>query len=171
MKNPNPLLFLSLLMSLLFLFGCSMSNEEKQMNLDLIASEKTLPTNFHEIAFKRKEAPFFQYLVRKVVYQSEFAANWSFYGFESKPPSVNLNKKDVFFIGVQESGSCPYEIGNIKLSSDNKTMKVTLSEPDGACTSDATPRTFVLQIDKEIAKEMESVVIVQSGVETNILLD
>jgi len=78
-----------------------MSNEEKQMNLDLIASEKTLPTNFHEIAFKRKEAPFFQYLVRKVVYQSEFAANWNFYGFENKPPSINLGIKISFLLGFK----------------------------------------------------------------------
>ncbi|MFM1652624.1 hypothetical protein ACI7RC_11060 [Brevibacillus sp. B_LB10_24] len=173
MKNFKLFISLVLLLSLLLLFGCSNVTkdnqaEDNQMKFDLIASEKTLPSHFHEIAFKSKETPFFQYLVRKVNDQSEFEDTWNFYAFENQTPSIDLNEKDVFFIGVYESGSCPSKIKHMKLSSDNKTMTVSLTEPDGACTSDATPRTFVIQIDKEISKEIESVVIVQNGVETSI---
>ncbi len=157
------LLALTLFM-LLLLFGCSNDTNDSVV----IASEKTLPSNFHEIAFERETTPLFQFLVRKAVNQSEFEQTWSLYGFEDKIPNVNFDEKDVFFIGVHESGSCPYTIKNVELSSDNNTMTVLLSGPDGACTSDATPRTFVIQIDKEVSKGIENVVIVESGVETNV---
>lgn len=175
MRNFKPLLSLVILLSLLL--GCSndtnekerQSNEENnQFDFVVTASEKILPTNFHDIAFERKETPLFQYLVRKSVNQLEFEEIWNLYGFENKTPDVDLKKKDVFFIGVHESGSCPYKISNIELSSDNKNITVSLSEPEGTCTSDATPRTFVIEIEKEISKDVESLVIVQSGVETSV---
>ncbi|OLS35899.1 hypothetical protein [Bacillus sp. MRMR6] len=162
MTNFNPLLALAIFMSLL-LVGCS-----NDSFANVVASEKTLPSNFHEIAFERDSTPFFQYLVRKSVTRSEFEQTWNLYGFENKMPNIYFNKKDIFFIGVLESGSCPYTIKNVELSPDNRTMKVPLTEPEGACTSDATPRTFVVQIDKKISKDIVNVVIVQSGIETNV---
>lgn len=157
------LLTLTLFISLL-LFGCSNDTNVK----DVIASEKTLPSNFHETAFERETTPFFHFLVKKAINQLEFEQTWNLYGFESETPNVDLNEKDVFFIGVQESGSCPSKIKSVELSSDNNTMTLPLSELEGACTSDATPRTFVIQIDKGISKDIENIVIVQSGVETNV---
>lgn len=168
MKNSKPFLALAVFLSLLFVFGCSNDTKDNQVSFGLIASEKSLPTDFDEIAFKRDTIPYSQYLVRKVVNQSEFEETWNLYGFENKTPNVDLNKKDVIFIGVQESGSCSYKIKNIELSSDNKAITVPLSKPDGACTDDATPRTFVIEIDKEISNFLESVVIVESEVETSI---
>jgi hypothetical protein len=123
-----------------------------------------LPIHFNEIAFEE------QYLVRKLVNQSEFEEIWSLYALENKTPNVNFTEKDVYFIGGHESGSCPFKIKNIKRNSENKTIHVPLSEPNGACTSDATPRTFVIQIDKKKSKDIESVVIVQNGVETSVPL-
>ncbi|SET90017.1 hypothetical protein SAMN05421676_11086 [Salinibacillus kushneri] len=103
MKISKSLLALALLLSLL-LFGCSNdTNDTKQSNTEneqiyegLVASEKTLPTNFHEIAFERETTPLFQYLVRKEVNQSEFEQTWNLYGFENKIPNVNFTEKDVF---------------------------------------------------------------------------
>jgi hypothetical protein len=164
MKSVKRLRSLTLFLSLLLVFGCNSNAKNNQINFDIIASEKTLPIHFNEIAFEE------QYLVRKLVNQSEFEDTWNLYAFESKTPNVDLKEKDVFFIGVHESGSCPYKIRNIKRNSDNKTITVPLSEPNGACTSDATPRTFVIQIDKEKSKDIESVVIVQNGVETSVPL-
>lgn len=171
MKNYKPFIFLVLLLSLSLLFGCSNVTKENRVNFDLIASEKTLPSNFHDIAFERQETPSFQYLVKKITNQSDFEDTWHLYAFENKAPSIDFNENIVFFIGVQESGSCPYTLKNIKRSSDNKTMTVPLIGPDGDCTADATPRTFVIQIDKEISKEIENVVIVQSRVETSIPIE
>jgi hypothetical protein len=178
----------SFVVLLSLLFGCSndtndnqplsnekelQSNTENKQQLDfvMIASEKTLPTNFHDIAFERKTDPLFQYLVRKVINQLSFEETWNLFGFENKIPNVDLDEKNVFFIGVHESGSCPYKIRNIELGSDNKTITVPLSEPGGVCTFDATPRSFVIEIDKEISKIIDSVVIVQSGVETIIPIE
>ncbi|WP_174732187.1 hypothetical protein [Mesobacillus harenae] len=159
--------FLALAMFLsLLLVGCSNDIDD-----NVVASEKTLPSNFHEIAFERETTPLFQFLVRKTVNQSEFEQTWNLYGFESEIPNVDFNEKGAFFIGVNESGSCPYMIKNVELSSDNNTITVPLSEPKGDCTSDATPRTFVVQIDKGISKDIENVVIVQGGVETTVPLE
>lgn len=157
------ILFLSFL-----LIGCSSgaNNDES-----VIASEKTLPSDFYEIAFERETTPYFQYLVRKAVDQSEFEQTWDLFEFEDEIPNVDFTDKEFFFIGVYESGSCPYKLENIELSSDNKTVTVPLTEPESDCTTDASPRTFVIQLDKEISKEIENVVIVQSGVETNIPLE
>ncbi|WP_177167321.1 hypothetical protein [Salinibacillus kushneri] len=48
------------------------------------------------------------------------------------------------------------------------TVPMSYLERQDECTTDATPRTFVIQIDKEMSKKVESVVLVQSGVEKNI---
>ncbi|WP_404330073.1 hypothetical protein [Mesobacillus maritimus] len=155
--------------SSLFLFGCNYDKDETESKL--IASEKSLPANFHEIAFERETAPFFQYLVKKASSQSAFEETWSLFEFTSRLPKVNLNEKEVLFIGVQESGSCPYEVQSSDISADKKTLTVRLSEPKGACTDDATPRTFVFELDKAGSQEVDNVVIVQSGVETSLPLE
>ncbi|HSJ38146.1 MAG TPA: hypothetical protein VK945_08010 [Planococcus sp. (in: firmicutes)] len=154
------ILFLSFLLT-----GCSSGTNNAE---SVIASEKTLPSDFYEIAFQRETVPLFQYMIRRAVDQSQYEQTWDLYGFEGEMPSVDFDGKDVFFIGVQESGSCPYELKSIEWSADNSTMTFPLSEPGGDCTSDATPRTFVIQIDKEISKVIENVVIVESGIETNV---
>lgn len=168
MKNFKPLLFLVLFLLLLSLFGCSNDSEDNQINFDLVASEKTLPANFYEIAYERETSPLYQFLVKKSVNQSEFEKIWNLYGLKKNIPSINFDEKDVLFIGVHESGSCPYKIKNVELSSENKVLTVSLVEPEGDCTSDATPRTFVIEIDKSISKDIENLVIVQSDVETNV---
>lgn len=152
-------------------------NDEKEtqpkthIDFEIIASEKTLPTNFYEIAFKRETTPYFQYLIKKSDHQSEFEQIWKLYGFEKNIPNVDFNEKDVFFIGVNESESCPYKVEDIELTSENKSITIALSEPEGPCTSDATPRTFAIQIDKEISIDIENFVIVQSNVETIVPLE
>lgn len=151
-----------LFMPLSLVFGCSSDDKNNQFNFDLIASEKTLPIHFNEVAFEG------QYLVTKAVNSSEFDEGWNLFSFENKAPNVDFNEKVIYFIGLYESGSCPYKIRNVKQNDDGKAITVSLSEPNGACTADATPRTFVIQMDKEKAKHIDSVFIVQSGVETSV---
>ncbi|MFJ7735588.1 hypothetical protein ACIQ2D_04515 [Lysinibacillus sp. NPDC097287] len=110
-------------------------------------------------------------MVRKSTNQTEFEEAWNFYRFENKPPKVNLNLKDIIFIGLVESSNCPYEIDNEKmdLSSVNQAIKLILPNQYGACFLDAIPRTFVIEIDKGISKDIKNVVIVdESGEETSI---
>jgi len=168
-KSYKSFMFLILLLPILFLLGCrNGDNQTEGVYYDLIASEKSFPANFYELAFERKEAPHFRYLVRKVINQSEFVDTWNLFRFENKYPEVDFNKNNVFFIGVEESGSCPYKFAKIELSPDQKTMRIPLSKNDGVCTDDATPRAFAIKIDKEISDTIETVVIEQSEVETSI---
>ena len=163
----SKMIFAFALLLALLLTGCgSGANNDESV----IASEKTLPADFYEIAFQRETVPHFQYMVRRATDQAEFEEIWDLYGFDDKMPSVDFDGNDVFFIGVQESGSCPYELKSVERSADNSIMTIPLSKPEGDadCTSDAAPRTFVIQIDKEISKDIENVVIVESETETNV---
>ncbi|WP_158232206.1 hypothetical protein [Sporosarcina sp. P20a] len=155
---------------MLLSLGCSNDSKEiqskkiDQVNFELIASEKSLPSHIHEFAFQRKEAPVYTYWVKMVSDESDFEVAWNIYEMEDDMPDVDFDKKNVYFIGVQESGSCPYTEKSIKVDSDSKTLQVLLTESEGECTSDATPRTFVIQGDKN----MEKVVITQGSTETSI---
>lgn len=167
--NTNKISLLLLVSLLLILGGCSNNPENNQQNFDVIASEKTLPANMHELAFEREETPRYEYLVRMAESQAEFEDFWSLYGFEKQAPELEFKEKSVFFIGVYESGSCPSEIEKVELNADNTT--ITIAHPDGNCTADATPRTFVIQIDKEESKNIESLIIVEGGTETTVPLE
>lgn len=152
-------LFLSLLLTAC---GNGPNNAES-----VIASEKTLPSDFDEMAFQRETSPRFQFMARRAVDQSQFEQTWDMYGFEGEMPNVDFDGKDVLFTGVHESGTCALEVGDIEWFNDI-VMQVPLIEPDRACTADATPRTFVIEIDKEKSSELENLVIVQSGISTTV---
>jgi hypothetical protein len=158
---------LSSIILVLFLFGCSSNNDD----IHLIASEKSLPSNFYEIATEREEVPYFQYFVMRVDSETEYGEAWSLFELQQQLPEVNFEENQLFFIGLHESGSCPYELEDVKIDSSNQEMTVRLSEPKGACTSDATPRTFVIEVNKELSHTVENVTIVQSGVKTTISVD
>ncbi|MBT2644661.1 hypothetical protein J7I80_20805 [Bacillus sp. ISL-41] len=163
-----PLLF-ALFSSLLWLYGCSNDPINNQQYYDMVANEKSLPENMHELAFKREETPHYQYLVRMADNQSDFEDFWMLYELIRQAPETHFKEKNVFFIGLHESGSCPSEIE--KVEPDSEIMKITIATPDGNCTDDATPRTFVIQIDKAESKNLESVIIVEGGTETTVPLE
>lgn len=146
-------------------------NNSKATEFELIANAKNLPLNFDDIAFKRKETPLFSYLVKKVENQSEYEDVWELYGFENEKPSADFGNEDVVFVGLQESGSCPYEIKDIESNSESKTLLISLLSPDGNCTADASPRTFVIKMDKKTSEKLENVSIIASGLETTIPFD
>lgn len=170
MKSNIIYLRLIVLSIILLTVGCSADSKDiqsekvDQVNFELIASEKTLPSHTYEFSYQRTESPAYTYWVKIVSNQSDFEAAWNIYELEGKISDVDFDKKSVYFIGVQESGSCPYTENNIEVDSDNKTLQVLLTEPDGECTSDAAPRTFVIQGDKG----MENVVITQDSTKTSI---
>ncbi|RAZ81274.1 hypothetical protein [Planococcus halotolerans] len=155
---------ISLLLMSLVLGSC---NSGANTTESVIASEKTLPSNTDEIAFQRETTPRFDFMARRAVDQSQFEQTWDTYGFKGEKPDVDFEGKDVLFIGVHESGTCALEVGNIEWFNDI-VMQVPLIEPDRPCTTDATPRTFVIEIDKEKSSELENLVIVQSGIATTV---
>ncbi|WP_261131809.1 hypothetical protein [Bacillus sp. Marseille-Q3570] len=159
------------LVVLLLSIGCSNSGPQSGQ-YDLIASEKTLPSWDHIeiVPFEREEVPHYQYWVKKATTQGEYENLWDAFGFEKQMPYTNFEEKDVLFLGVHESGSCPYEIEKMELLSDDGAIKVQLIGPSDveACTDDATPRTFLIGLAKEKFKNVEDAIIVQGGTETKV---
>jgi hypothetical protein len=152
----------------LILIGCESSDSNKSSQIRIVASEKVWPANFNEIAFKREESPHYSYAVRTTTNQSDFEITWDSFQLTRKKPQIDFDKNEILFLGVEESGSCPIELNtkDVKLSEQKITIKI--SGPDGPCTADATPRTFVIEIPK--SKELKELTILESGTETTIPL-
>lgn len=166
MRNSKLLIILLVFISLLY--GCN-EGVKSQVDFKLLTNEKTLPTNFDDIAFKRDMTPLFEYLVRKSVNKSELDQTWKLYGLEQEIPEVDFNESVVYFIGFRWGG-CPIEIKEITFNSENNNLRVPLSVPDGtnACTSKGSPKTIVIQIEKEQSDKVKKVTIVQSDTETTV---
>ena len=143
---------------LLVLVSCS-QNEDI---FKIIASEKNLPAHFNEVAFKREESPFYLYEVKKADNQTKYENAWSHYRFEKGKPDVDFKDKSVVFIGLTESGSCALEVDEVTKGSEDNVMTIQLHTPPGICTSDTSPRTFVIEIDHEIARKLDTVLIVEN---------
>ena len=154
-------------MLIFLLFGCSNDGEEN-VKFNVLASEKRLPANFDKIAYERFTVPSFKYLVKKAINQSEFEENWDLFGLEQPFPDVDFNEDVVFFIGLRESGSCESEIKNLQFVSKENKLIIPISGPDGACTADASPKTFVIELEQELSYNINELIIVQSNVETTV---
>ncbi|WBL16610.1 hypothetical protein [Sutcliffiella sp. NC1] len=83
-------------------------------------------------------------------------------------PNADFQEKSVVFIGLQESGSCPYKLKEITIDKAKKAITVPFSDTKGNCTADATPRTFVLELENEMIRDIEELIIVQSGYTTEM---
>ncbi|WP_433748284.1 hypothetical protein [Falsibacillus pallidus] len=172
MSKSRKLLFcLTMLLSFLFIFGCSNGLNKNHIPFKLIASEKTWPSNFRETAFERKETPYYWYLVKRIQNQTDYEKTWEHFAFKDKAPTIDFKKNDAIFIGVEESGSCPSKIEFIKKSPDNKTLTIPLTTKGGDCTADASPRSFVIQIDKKISNKVKSVTMEESRIKTEIPIE
>lgn len=144
------------------------STSEKENGIKLVASEKKLPSNLHKIAIQREEVPYFNYFVKRVHNQTQYEEVWELFNLEQQLPKIDFEVNDIYFIGLQESGSCPFEPEDVKISINNEVMKIHLSQPEGGCTSDATARTFVIEVNKESSSDVKNIMINESAVETTL---
>ena len=128
---------------------------ENKVDSKLVASEKRLPANFYKIAPESK-------LVYKVETQTEYEEVWSLYNLEQQIPKVDFEASDIYFIGVEESGSCPYEVKELNI--EKQVLNIHLSELKGRCTLDATSRTFVIEVEKETSSDLKNVVFVHGDI-------
>ncbi|WP_139785662.1 hypothetical protein [Cytobacillus gottheilii] len=154
------------------MIGCSTEDESEtleapQINYKLATTEKTLPANFHEIAFEREEPPAFQYLVKAAYNSVEFEQFWNLFDFEKKIPKVDFESKNVIFVGLHES-SCPYHIENI--SDEQNTLAITVDTNEDTCDDVASPRAFVIEVDKGTTASLQEVMIAESGIRTMVLI-
>ena len=159
------------LLSFFLLLGCSPEEIDEEMPYDMIGNEKTVPAYFDEISTTVRASSELQYAIRKADHQIAFEEAWEMYGFQKEQPDIDFYGNAVFFIGFYESGSCPEEIATIQWGSGNESMDISMSEKDGACTSDASPRSFAIEIDQSAAKEIKRITVIRSGEETKIPIE
>lgn len=98
-------------------------------------------------------------MVNKVTNQAEFNKLWDHYQLKEKPSEIDWSNKVVIFLGIIESGSCPYEFKSVELN-DGKTEIIFHLEVDSkerACTDDATPRTIVIAVDADEVSDVNLV--------------
>ncbi|MGO4372047.1 hypothetical protein [Paenibacillus sp. 2TAB19] len=144
--------------------------EGKSVTTRVVASEKVLPEDFNEASFRREIAPHYEYMATKSTDETQYEKAWNYYRFEEKQPEVNHEQNDTYFIGVHESGTCPYETGEVSLRADGQALVVMLVGTGSYCTADARPRTFVIELNKEQSKAIREVVIIESDTETIVPL-
>lgn len=142
------LLPIILLLSVL-IYGCS-EDVDNQVDFDLITSEKL-----------SSDADVRESKIEKISSQSEFEELWMLYRLEDKISNVNFDEKNVYFIRIDGSGSCPYTFEKIITSKDRRDLIVSLSSPDGNCTTDLVPYVYVIQIDKHISEEIDHLKIIK----------
>ena len=154
---------LALFVLILLLVGCNKnvvttqgSPPLEQVKFDLLTTEKTLPNNFEKIAYQDGYQTF---LVRKTMDQAGLEQTWRLFGLQEEKPKVDFDKNIVFFIGVHESGSCPLEIKRVDLNPEHTSMTIPLTASATICTADATPRTFVIQLEKNLTENIKDLVI------------
>ncbi|MDQ0112137.1 hypothetical protein [Paenibacillus harenae] len=176
-----------LIMTAMIMAGCASNNTNKNETIvqtdepkravegtsiatRLVASEKVLPADFNEASFRREIVPHYEYMATKATDEAQYMKAWSYYGFKQQQPEVNVEQNDAYFIGVHESGTCPYELGEVSVRSEGTALVVMLAGQTGYCTADATPRTYVIELNKQQSKAIREVVIIESETETVVPL-
>lgn len=171
---------LFILVFLLTLTGCSSENNEvvnkqdvqiESDQIKIVASEKSWPDAFHEISFRRKESPHFNYFVKMADNQGSFEDEWELFNMSKEMPKVDFETKRVIFLGFSESGSCPYHTEKINLKLDKEDMTVQLLEHNVPCTMDETPRTIIIEVSKESSKDLQTVTVEESNIKTSIQIE
>lgn len=108
-----------------------------------------MPTNINE-----------NYLVIKVENQAQYEELWrNWYTTVEDFPDSNIDTKDIYFLSLFESSSCPSKLNDVQVKKNSNSMIVFLSKRDSPCDSDAVPRSFVLEIDKKISVQISEVVL------------
>ncbi|MFC4403865.1 hypothetical protein [Gracilibacillus xinjiangensis] len=152
--------FFALALLLLSVFGCNQQERQERMEVDIIASEKSLPASFDEIATKHE---YEQILVERAENKEEYQEMWEMFELKQDVLDVDMKAKDVLFIGFYESSSCPEEIKAITADTEQQELEINLKDPDSDCTADASPKNFVLAVDKRHLNEISNIILVTSG--------
>lgn len=169
MRKAN-LLTIVTFICIIFLFSCCSKANLLQSNIEvtLITSEKRHPHDFGEIAYVRDERPYYQYLVNRVN-SDEGLRIWDYYELTSDIPEIDFENREIFLIGLFESGSCSKNIDTIDYSFETQEIIIHLVYSAAEfCTANATPRSFVIELEKEIAKELSQVTIIEGQISTKV---
>ncbi|MCC3359280.1 hypothetical protein [Bacillus sp. REN16] len=139
---------------LVLLTGCS-SDLGK-----VVASEKTAPSDIHEIGSRPNESPNFTSLVHRVTDAEQLTKAWDYYSMKKKPPKGDFETYDYYFVSIQESGSCPYKLKDVTVNDYKKEINFYFRGKGGSCNADATPRTVVVEVDRNDSTSFENASII-----------
>ncbi|WOV85815.1 hypothetical protein PGH26_07745 [Sporosarcina jeotgali] len=147
--------------------GCTAQEKDQPSpeNANLVASEKTLPSDFEHLAELQEPEG---YIAVRVQNQKGFEAMWQKFQFEGEIPEIDLKENDLFFIGMFESSSCPYEIDTMNVEAVSKELTVNFSPLAEACTADLSPRNFVIEVPKEFSSDLDSILFVSQEQQTKV---
>ncbi|WP_313800807.1 hypothetical protein [Cytobacillus sp.] len=143
---------------LLFVSGCE-SKEGLDHNARLIASEKRIPLSFDQMS-RIDQKSNSKFVIMRIKNNEDYQKMWDTFQFKQDLKEVDLDKKDVIFLGLYESSSCPYSIKEINPAEKSK-LTIIFSDIEGNCTVDESPRSFVMAIDKKFSMNIEEVLLVQ----------
>ncbi|MFS8640887.1 MAG: hypothetical protein LOD90_08785 [Symbiobacteriaceae bacterium] len=125
----------------------------RELPFRVIASEKTWPPNFFEIAQD-------DVAVRIAADQKVFRELWGTFGLQAEPgtPEPSWDQSVALFLAVGESSSCPLTVKGVRFDAASRRLivRVGLQRELGegeACTADLGPRTFVLEVPRSLLHE------------------
>ncbi|MEH7236837.1 hypothetical protein [Bacillus sp. JJ1562] len=130
----------------------------------VIASEKTAPSDIHEIGSIPNESPYITSLVLRVMNTEQLTEAWDYFSIKKKTFQGDFDKYNYYFVSIRESSSCPFKLKDVTVNDDKKEINFYFNEKGGSCNADATPRTVVVEVDKNDAIRLEnSSIVYHSG--------
>ncbi|VDG96971.1 Uncharacterised protein [Lysinibacillus sphaericus] len=153
--------------------GCtsdkSNNGETESEVAQLVASEKTLPSNFESLSNQSEPKGIQAELVKT---QDVYEDSWKEFQLEGTIPEIDFETNDVLFVGLTESSSCPYILDSLKINIEESQLVITFEPLDDVCTADLSPRNFIIAIDKKLSSKLTSFRIVteQKEIEVPILV-
>lgn len=153
--------------------GCtsdkSNKGETESEMAQLVASEKTLPSNFESLSNQSEPKGIQAELVKT---QDVYEDSWKEFQLEGSIPEIDFKTNDVLFVGMTESGSCPHILDSLKTNIEESQLVITFEPLEDVCTADLSPRNFVIAVDKKLSSKLTSFRIVteQKEIEVPILV-
>lgn len=137
-----------ILVVLSLLTGC---NERVGAGVILVQENNDLPKNLENKLGKEILA------VQKAFNQEEFKEKWNTFNLSKSRPKVDWKNKAVLFLGTEESSSCPNVLEDIEVNAEEDSLFFEFKEYEGPCTADAVVRTFVIELEREVVKDISRV--------------
>lgn len=152
MKKFNLLAFL---FSVFVIFGCAPKEEAEVEHVEssIIASGQSLPEHFEELATEQKV------MVVRVKNEEDYEEVWKAFQITEELSRIDMEEKDVLFMGLFESSSCPYTISNVIAHPEKQQLEVNITSKTGDCTADHSPRNFVLALDQQTSAELSTLIL------------
>lgn len=148
-------IFLTFALLIVCMVGCVPKEEAEVEHVEssIIASGQSLPEHFEELATEQKV------MVVRVKNEEDYEEVWKAFQITEELSRIDMEEKDVLFMGLFESSSCPYTISNVVAHPEKQQLEVSITSKDGDCTADHSPRNFVLALDQQTSAELSTLIL------------